>query len=654
LIFAATSLANNPTRTQKSHNGPEGNANKQPDDSITDETMQQDEVTETPRPTATESITDDGSAATPTVVYSIKPGPGTGDKSVTTNDDVNTNDTTPMSVEPTTPSTPTKNIDNEEHLPGTPKTIVTNDNATIDTDETSPSTPTRANSQKKRARKRGTRAKKVQKTIDKDDSRTFKCTNIHTTRFDLSFNLDPSTKPMEITKKKIQDILTAFREYSDETICFLPWKESDESAFSIINTIEDVPKQLSALRHYFPRLRLSPKGGMVYTSMLLGHDASAEDIAIDISMWTADSGVRVFKKSIQAEESAILGWFLYGIREINTNNLAEAINLFQDSSVEVGLRQMRIRTAVNGKASAIRAMGIECDARQELEAKDLLIKIYHSKSTAWPLGIKLRYMRDVRFLCGSQAVKKTVHLLGRHDRFQTGIKVRRIRDIQSLDIEDASTGRSLRDILMSLRSNKKPSLSLFHSVDPAFNDPDSHVLTFVPDFMDQADAVLSQLVPYLKFLEGEYIEKFFTAEALSRAVGCEWDESKGCAISALDSELDEIEILDEGYDISNPSKPSNVLDLTQPQIQEPTNRTLFGNDDDSVSTMGTTKTSFKPLHNVGAASVASSVVSDLSLRTKASMINSIKEDLKIDLTATISELLLKEFKKTDPFSSKQG
>ena len=97
--------------------------------------------------------------------------------------------------------------------------------------------------------------------------------------------------------------------------------------------------------------------------MFLGHDASAEDIAIDISMWTADSVVLLFKKSIQAEESAILVWFLYGIREINTTNLEEPIIYFNGSPLEVGPRKIRIWTAVNGKSSAIRAMGIECDAR---------------------------------------------------------------------------------------------------------------------------------------------------------------------------------------------------------------------------------------------------------------------------------------------------
>ena len=155
-------------------------------------------------------------------------------------------------------------------------------------------------------------------------------------------------------------------------------------------------------------------------------------------------------------------------------------------------------------------------------------------------------MRDPRFLCGAQALNKTKHLSGRHERFQEGIIVRRSRYIQSLDITDMEHGKSLRDIIMGMKSKTKPTMSVFHSVDPAFNQDDTYVLAFLPEFESQADQILSQLVPYVKHLEGEYVTKFFSSEALSKSEGCEWDEEKGCATSALDKELEEIEDMDDG------------------------------------------------------------------------------------------------------------
>ena len=251
------------------------------------------------------------------------------------------------------------------------------------------------------------------------------------------FKMEAGSNAPELGQQKIQELLEACQDYSDESITIIPWKENDMGVCPIIEETEDVPIQLSQMKIYLPRFRPSAKGGPVYTSIYMGHDCSSVDLLMDISFWLTDSGFKIFRKSIQAEASVVLGWFLYGIKEINTNNLQEAIEE-TEGSPKVGLRQMRIRNTVTGKASNIRAMGIECDAKHEQEVKTCLINLYHSKQANWPQGIKMRYMRDPRFLCGAQAINKTRHLLGRHESFQEGIICRRSRDILSLDIVDAT------------------------------------------------------------------------------------------------------------------------------------------------------------------------------------------------------------------------
>ena len=431
-----------------------------------------------------------------------------------------------------------------------------------------PATPTQTNSVKKRDIQRRTRGKKkpVQRTLFDKDTRSFKCMNVFNTRFDLSFRVPASDKPPEEAQKQIQEFLNACNDNSDGLFVILQWKVDDATKYPMIKNGEQVPSQLSRLRIYFPRIRLSQKGNLIYTSVYLGYDCSVENFLTDISFWLTDSGFKLYKKSIQAENSAILGWFLYGIREINMENLQNAIKDTLGSPI-VGLRQMRIRTSVTGKASPIRAMGIECNATQETEIKSCLNDLYHSKQNYWPMGIKLRYMRDARFLCGTQAINKTVHLLGRHQRFQEGIMVRRTRDLLSLDIVDGEHKKSLRMILMTIKSKTKPSMSVFHSIDPVWNQQDTHNVIFLPGFEIQAEQVLCQLVPYVIHLEGEYVENFFSIEALSKSEGCIWNEEKGCATSAINTELDDIEMLDEENDIGNPSKPSNILDLTKVRRQ---------------------------------------------------------------------------------------
>jgi len=102
-----------------------------------------------------------------------------------------------------------------------------------------------------------------------------------------------------------------------------------------------------------------------------------------------------------------------------------------------------------------------------------------------------------------------------------------------------------------------------------------------------------------------------SVEALEKSDGCEWDTKKGCVTSALDQELEDIEQLDEGYDIANPINPSNVLNLTNLNNNNSNTklgRNLFGNDNDSVSKVGTKSMARKKLEASDNVSTTSSLV----------------------------------------------
>ena len=555
----------------------------------------------------------------------------------------------PINV-PSTPDRSPQQSDEDDisDMEGTTNCNSRNNEDTDTVSQESEGTPTRKNSNAKRRRSRGSRGSKksVQTTLFGKERR-FTPNGTHLTRFDISFRIEESSNPPEQAQLKFQNLLRAIQDHSDMDAHILPWKLSDHNSFPVISTTDQVPKQLSQLRVYFPRLRLTKKSSMVYTNMFIEHEMDPKDILLDISFCMEDEGIKIFKKSIQAEEVAIIGWFLYGIREIDPENLAEAIRK-TDGTTVVGLRQMRIRTAINGKASPIRAMGIECDANYEESAKAQLIKLYQSSSSNWPLGIKLRYMRDVRFLCGTDALSKTIHLLGKHDRFQNGICSQRTKDILELDFVNSKVKKSLREILMKIKSTKRPSSSLFHSVDPLWNNRDIHIFTFLPDFMDQAQSIINQMVPYLMHLEGDHVRSYFTSEALARSDGCVWNEERGCAISDVDRELSRIDSLDEAYDIANPSKPSNSLDisLATPSTTKDSDA-LFAYDNASVSTFGT-NTSVRPTADafqtvqIGNQSNSSSVASDLSFRTKSSIITAVKQDLRAEIQSSLATLLKAE------------
>jgi hypothetical protein len=59
---------------------------------------------------------------------------------------------------------------------------------------------------------------------------------------------------MEELLNMIKEFFTQLKEYSDESIVILPWKEDDFLRINPITKASEVPKQHSLLMKYFPRL----------------------------------------------------------------------------------------------------------------------------------------------------------------------------------------------------------------------------------------------------------------------------------------------------------------------------------------------------------------------------------------------------------------
>ena len=109
--------------------------------------------------------------------------------------------------------------------------------------------------------------------------------------------------------------------------------------------------------------------------------------------------------------------------------------------------------------------------------------------------------------------------------------------------------------------------------------------------------MISNLLPHLNHHYGEIANKCFTPSAVDQLNDCRWDPSAGTIIGTYDEEinfLDEDDLMAQYISTktplpsTTPSTPSTSnLSLTSPlKSQPPLNNTAYGNDEDSVSTLG--------------------------------------------------------------------
>ena len=109
--------------------------------------------------------------------------------------------------------------------------------------------------------------------------------------------------------------------------------------------------------------------------------------------------------------------------------------------------------------------------------------------------------------------------------------------------------------------------------------------------------MISNLLPYLNHHYGETVNQCFTPSAVERLKECTWDPDTGTIVGAYDEEinfLDEDDLM--ALYISTKTPPPGTLPTPQPnpspisttplKTLPPLNTTAYGQDDDSVSTLG--------------------------------------------------------------------
>jgi hypothetical protein len=236
-------------------------------------------------------------------------------------------------------------------------------------------------------------------------------------------------------------------------------------------------------------------------------------------------------------------------------------------------------------------------------------KIYGSQSTGpFPNGIKLRLVPELTPMTTLPTRVKMDRLRTKQATFNNGIIRVTIWELNSLDYVSKELGVSLRALIMGIKSKDKPHLTLFHSIDDHWKGPShGHVVTFIPQLEDHARMILTGLLTYLSFHHPNHAEEiatYFTASAVERAKETKWDPRNYNLITADDERLDNLLVADEDFDFSDDdtnAKTDTAISgnnkatkqKARPDASNLQSRTLYGHDEDSVSTLASTRTGRK-------------------------------------------------------------
>ncbi len=258
----------------------------------------------------------------------------------------------------------------------------------------------------------------------------------------------------------------------------------------VIENPTDIPITLPSLKKFVHKLFLRTTGGDYHIQVLMGSDDDLNTIMQTIGWWLKSTFQGMWLTDLQAaEETTCAGWLLFSAGDYDREALSYEI--WEFTGVQVAIRFRVIEDGKKRDKNAkpdpnapkppppIKALHVEINKVNQAVNRSRIEQLYLSKATVFPLGIKMRFVRDFCLLTNSQAKAKAECLKAHQERFLNQMETCLTWEVTALDLEDHTTEATLRQMIMNLPDPSHPSQKLFHSVNMQFSQ-DAAILRFHP------------------------------------------------------------------------------------------------------------------------------------------------------------------------------
>jgi len=388
-------------------------------------------------------------------------------------------------------------------------------------------------------------------------------------RYDLRLKVPEGEDQVNLFHQAFTKWFNKVREVDNHIILY-PWTEADrlENPTLIIENPTDIPTNILILKKFVHKLFLRTTGGDYHIQVLMGSEENLSTIMQTIGWWVKSTSQGMWMTDLQsAEETTCAGWLLFSAGDYDQEALSQAIWEFTGVQVAIRFRAIADGTKKDYNAKPdpkapkppppVKALHIEIDKRNQGGSRSRIEALYSSKATTFPLGIKMRFVRDHHLLTNSQAKAKAECLRAHQERFLNQMETCITWEISTLDLEDRSTEATLRQLIMNIPDPANPASRLFHSVNKMFNQKGT-IFRFHPSRSQNARDVVAGLCVYIKGLwqgviDDRKFNKFFTDTALDRAKDAWWDPSQKCVVTRADEEM--ASILQTDKDLIFAEKP---------------------------------------------------------------------------------------------------
>jgi hypothetical protein len=358
---------------------------------------------------------------------------------------------------------------------------------------------------------------------------------------------------------------------------------------------------LASVKRYFSRLSTRNEiTGFVYCSVILAQSKSFHSIVEKALSSIRNQDIGVWPKSCDHESTTDVGWLLYSNRQQDENRLA--LLLSQLAGEIVGVKWKPVRTTEGFKKKEptdtsiiVRALHIEGPADKANEIRTKLSKWYSSASTSFPDGTKMRLIPPFHTIISSDNKIKFGTLVARQEAINKRLATSTTWEFATnltLDKPEPQSGKTLRQVLMSIPSSVYTGVPVFHSIDKQWRSENGVTFTFLPENESDGRMYVTGLIPYLRSINPWYLT-CFTEDARLRHSSSIWDSEKKQLFSQSETGMGDNVYVDDEYnlsDIPTASRPTTspeeegYIEVNVPDVELDTATPPIFQESDSVST----------------------------------------------------------------------
>ena len=403
----------------------------------------------------------------------------------------------------------------------------------------------------------------------------------------------------------------------DRWIYMAPWY--DGSNLNNIMNGDELNLDEKQAVDYFPRFMNRNVTGKKkfdeYVSINLGHIIDLDDLKLDLGTWFQKGHHALYVDMLQAERSKEAGFIVNSHFTMDLEVIREMLEA--KIGCAVGLKWKPIAGTYDEKGEAVRAIHVVVDAKYFNKALKALSNLLGRGTTGFPDGRKMRFfasLKNAKSATTKASIKKAID---RQRFFVKEVCKNYFSDILHLDvIPKGSKLPTMRTMITSIHSIQFPHLRMIHSVDETWSKiqwKGDYTYLTMPHIEEEAEIMMSNLLPFLRHKYGDGVLKYFTSAAIEESKDDRWDPVQKRVICTVDTNAE----LDDDDDTLGFAEAKKYIDdrkaaieatkdaaVKRPALQEKSNTEIqqeavekvnamtnaaeaaYYKDDDSISTLG--------------------------------------------------------------------